>query len=103
MRTKVKFLQDNPPIKAGEERLLQPNTAINLAKKGVVEIIGTLQGKNKVNFVPEIDVVVTKTEINVTVDEWSDLTKAELIEQCEKKGIEIPKKATKAILIDLLK
>ena len=102
MRTRVKFLQDLHQIKAGEEKLLQPNTAINLAKKGVVEIIES-QGKNKVNFVPKVDVKIVATEIVVTVDEWSDLTKAELIEQCEKKGVEIPKKATKAILIDLLK
>lgn len=40
--------------------------------------------------------------ITVQVDEWNDLTKAELWEQVKKRGLSAPSTATKAKLIEVL-
>ena len=50
----------------------------------------------KENPAPEVK------EINVTIDSWDDLTKAELWEQIRDREIEAPKTANKSKLIELI-
>jgi hypothetical protein len=99
MRIRVKYIVENSGVEIGTEKNLQPNIAHELVKMGIVEIIS---GANKVkkNFVPAIDVTVTKTEI--IVDSFKDLKKPELIEQCKLKGIELTGKETVKQLLALL-
>jgi reverse gyrase len=58
---------------------------------------------NYLQTLPKIEEVQPKAKvITVQVDEWNDLTKAELWEQVKKRGLSAPSTATKAKLIEVL-
>lgn len=113
-RIRVRIIKESHGLKVGDEKNLQPNVAMQLIKAGIAEqviVVDTVAPKK--NIVKRIDVEVEAIEltapieqlidtIKVTVNDWNDLTRAELIEQCKAKGIEIPRNAKKAELIALL-
>jgi hypothetical protein len=54
------------------------------------------------NYLQKEDPAPEVKEINVTIDSWDDLTKAELWEQIRDREIEAPKTANKSKLIELI-
>jgi hypothetical protein len=116
-RIRVRIIQESHGLKVGDEKNLQPNVAIQLIKAGIAEQVTTVDAvAPKKHIVKKVEVEVEAIEltapieqlidavdtITVTVDDWNDLTRAELIEQCKEKGIEVPRNAKKAELIALL-
>lgn len=116
-RIRVKIIKETHGLKIGDEKNLQPNIATQLIKDGIAEQIGSVDVvAPRKTIVPKVEATVEAIEltapieelieavdgITVTVSDWNDLTKAELIEQCKERGIEVPRNAKKSELIDLL-
>jgi hypothetical protein len=103
MKDLVRIIKDTHGMKAGEEKKLKGSVASALVKAGFAEYIGKIATVNKGTFVPEVETTVTVTEIAPEYIGFDDLTVKEIKSLLTEKGIEIPKNAKKAELIELLK
>jgi len=91
-KTEVLFLQSLCPYKKGQVWMLRNDVAEYWEKKGKIQIM-----KNNKSMADRVVVEVKE------VKDYKNLTKKELIEELEAKGINYKKKDNKQILLELLK
>lgn len=102
MRIKVRIIKEENGMQIGQEKNLKPYVAYKAVKDGIAEFVDKQPAKPKKTFVDEVEVEVKATEIGAEFLDFNDLKVAELKKLLDDKGIEIPEKAKKAELIELL-